>query len=115
MARGKSVTIGDLTFSSKKAAVDHFMDQREQVRASGPVTEGVLFDQLADLFTRYCNVTPRYALNGRYITGFEVDYELRDNGGYVQHLCYKVKFTNHEVRPFSVNKAVSAIIEAERV
>lgn len=38
MARWKSVTIEDLTFSSKKAAVDHFMDQREQVRASGPVT-----------------------------------------------------------------------------
>lgn len=115
MARGKSVTIGDLTFSSKKAAVDHFMDQREQVRASGPVTEGALFEQLTDLYTRYCNCSPGYALNGRHITGFEVDYELRDNGRFVQRLCYKVRFSNQELRPFSVNKAVSAIIEAERV
>lgn len=113
MARGIKVTFGDLTFSSKKNAVNHFMDQREEVRAAGPVTGGALFDQLTDLYTRYCNCSPGYELNGRHISGFMVDYELRDNGGYVQHLCYKVKFTNHELRPFSVSKAVSAVIDVE--
>jgi len=115
MTRGKTVTIGDLTFSTKKAAVDHFMDRREEVKAAGPVTGGALFNQLTDLYTRYCNCSPGYALNGRHIVGFEMDYELRDNGRYVQRLCYRVRFSNQELRPFSVNKAVSAIIEAERV
>ncbi len=31
MTRGNIVKIGDLTFSTKKAAVEHFMDQREVI------------------------------------------------------------------------------------
>lgn len=115
MTRGNIVKIGDLTFSTQKAAVEHFMDQREEVKATGTITGGALFHQLTDLYTRYCNCSPGYELNGRHIVGFEVDYELRDNGRYVQRLCYKVKFSNQELRPFSVNKAVSSIIKAESV
>ena len=42
-------TIGGKTFSSKKSARDHFMDQREKVQVGGPVIEGELFVQLSDV------------------------------------------------------------------
>ncbi|BCQ42386.1 hypothetical protein ERHA54_49890 (plasmid) [Erwinia rhapontici] len=49
MGRGMAVTLGGKTFSSKKSARDHFMDQREKVQAGGPVIEGELFVQLSDV------------------------------------------------------------------
>lgn len=113
MGHSNRVIIKGREFTSKKAAVDYFMDQREEVKASGPVTEGALFDELTDLYSRYCSVSPGWELNGRNIIAFLVDYELRQNGNYSQHLCYKVQFSNQELRPFSVDKAVSAVVSAE--
>ncbi|EEQ2314295.1 TPA: hypothetical protein RXP51_003417 [Escherichia coli] len=113
MGRSTKVIIGGREFSSKKAAVDHFMTRRDEVRASGPVTEGEFFDELSDLYIRYCGASPGWELNGRHIVAFVVDYELRQNGQYAQHLCFKVRFSNQELRPFSVDKAVTAIIKAE--
>ena len=113
MGRANRVMIKGREFASQKAAVDYFMDQREEVKASGPVTEGALFDELTDLYSRYCSVSPSWELNGRNIIAFLVDYELRQNGNFSQHLCYKVQFSNQELRPFSVAKAVTAVINAE--
>lgn len=113
MGRSVKVDIAGREFASKKEAVSYFMDLREQIKASGPLTEGTLFDELKDLYSRYCNASPGWELDGRNIVAFIVDYELRQNGKYVQHLCYKVKFTNQELRPFSVDKAISAITKVE--
>ncbi|WP_320704544.1 hypothetical protein [Enterobacter bugandensis] len=113
MGRSNRVIIKGREFASKKAAVDYFLDQREEVKASGLVTEGALFEELTDLYSRYCSVSPGWELNGRNIIAFLVDYELRQNGQYSQHLCYKVRFSNQELRPFSVDKAVSAVVRAE--
>ncbi|EDI0784881.1 hypothetical protein CC851_23540 [Salmonella enterica subsp. enterica serovar Kasenyi] len=40
MGRSVPVKIGQKEFKSRKAAVDHFMDQREAVKAVGPLKEG---------------------------------------------------------------------------
>lgn len=111
MGAGKSVTIIGRRFATINAAKNYFQDQRPQVKASGLLTEGELYNELKDLYTRYCNLSPGWELNGRNITAFSVDYELRNNGQYAQHLCYKVHFSNKEVRPFSVPKALSSLMK----
>ncbi|WP_127958623.1 hypothetical protein [Serratia microhaemolytica] len=112
MGCSQAVTIGKREFSSQKMAVGYFMDQREAIKLSGPVTQGDFFEELKDLYTRYCECSSSWELNGRRIEGFVVEYELRENGRYAQHLCYKVLFSNKELRPFSVKKAVQAIVKA---
>ncbi|HIE9359069.1 TPA: hypothetical protein ACXRUV_004714 [Klebsiella quasipneumoniae subsp. similipneumoniae] len=54
MGRSIQVKIGQKEFKTKKAAVDYFMDQREEVKAVGPLKEGELFDGLRALYLRYC-------------------------------------------------------------
>lgn len=112
MARPPILTIGQRPFTSKTGAIKHFMDQRETVKATGPVTAGDLFEELKELYTRYCAVSPGWGLNGRNIVAFIVDYELRQNGRYAQHLCYKVAFSNKGIRPFSIRVAVNDIVNA---
>lgn len=86
------------------------MDQREVIKASGPVTEGELFGDLKELYTRYCDASPGWEFNGRNIVAFIVDSELRQVGQqYANHLCFKVKFSNNELRPFSIDEAITAI------
>lgn len=77
MGRSVKVNIGGREFS-KKAAVDYFMDQREAVKGSGPLREGQFFDDLRELYTRYCEVT-NWDLSNRVIYAFSVDYEPRKN------------------------------------
>jgi hypothetical protein len=79
MGRSVKVKIGGREFASKKAAVDYFMDQREAVKGSGPLREGQFFDELLELYTRYCEVT-NWELSNRVIYAFSVDYEPRKNG-----------------------------------
>lgn len=110
MGKALRITLGQRTFTSKKAAAAYYMDQRDAVRAGGELTAGELFEELRELYTRYCDSSPEWALNGRDITGFVVDHEPRRNGAtWAQHLCYKVCFSNREVRPFSIDKALSAL------
>jgi len=110
MGRSMPVRIGQKTFASKKAAVSYFMEQREAIKASGPITEGELFFELKELYIRFCDASPGWELNGRNILAFIVDYELRQVGQqYASHLCFKVKFSNNELRPFSIDKAITAI------
>ncbi|HHQ4524277.1 TPA: hypothetical protein ACSP1O_002185 [Aeromonas veronii] len=110
MGRSIQVKIGQTIFKSKKAAVRYFMDQREAIKASGPVTEGTLFGELKELYTRFCDASPGWALNGRNIVSFIVDFERRQAGQqYASHLCFKVKFSNDELRPFSIDEAITAI------
>lgn len=104
------LTIAGQTFSSTADAERHFQDKRPEVKKSGPIAEGELFDQLVEVYSRYCRASPGWELNGREVTAFSVDYELRKNGSeYAQHLCYRVHFSNKEVRPFSIPKALKAI------
>lgn len=104
------ITIAGVEFGSVSCAESHFQDRRTEVKDAGPLTEGELFVQLLDLYTRYCAASSGWELNGREITAFSVDYERRTNGGSrAQHLCYKVHFSNKEVRPFSVPKALKAV------
>lgn len=113
MGRSIHVRIGQKNFESKKAAVSYFLDQREVIKASGPVTEGELFDDLKELYTRFCDASPGWEFNGRNILAFIVEYELRQVGQqYANHLCFKVKFSNNELRPFSIDKAINAVASA---
>lgn len=50
------MTIGQKEFKSQKAGVNHFMDQREAVKTAGPFKKGELFDELRDLYLRYCEI-----------------------------------------------------------
>lgn len=110
MVRARTLTIAGVEFDSLTRAESHFQDRRCEVKETGPLTQGELFGQLVDLYTRYCAASPGWELNGREITAFSVDYELRKNGeSWAQYLCYKVHFSNKEVRPFSVPKALRAI------
>ncbi|EJG1725514.1 hypothetical protein ACLINW_003178 [Vibrio parahaemolyticus] len=101
------VTLGNKTFHSKKSANEHYMDLRDSI--DGKIENGDLFEELKDLYERYCEAT-NWNIDGRSIKHFIVDYELRTIGGqHVQHKCYKVEFSNSETRPFSIKKALSAI------
>lgn len=72
MGRSTKVIIKGREFASKKAAVGYFMNRRDEVKASGPVTQGAFFDELKDLYSRYCCVSPGWGLNGRNIIAFVV-------------------------------------------
>ncbi|MGR5363257.1 hypothetical protein ACPV54_20515 [Vibrio mediterranei] len=101
------VTLHNRTFSSKASANEHYMQLRDSI--DGRIEDGDLFEELKDLYERYCEATD-WNIHGRQITHFVVGYELRFTAGqYVQHKCYKVCFSNKELRPFSIKKALSAI------
>jgi len=106
------VTIGEREFDSKKAAVNYFMDQREAVKASGLVREGEFFEELTELYTRFCELT-EWDLSNRVIYAFSVDYEPRKNGqSWASHLCYWVQFSPKEKLSFSIREAVDEISKA---
>lgn len=114
MGRSIPVKIGDRQFASKTEAVSYFMDQRDEVKAGGKITDGEFFDELNVLFTLYCSSCPGWELNGRLVTHFSVKPEKRlVQGKWITTFCYEVHLSNAEVRPFSVDKAVSAIIKSE--
>ncbi|MBD8109327.1 hypothetical protein [Erwinia persicina] len=112
MGRSIPVKIGDRQFPSKTEAVSYFMDQRDEVKAGGKIAGGEFFDELNVLFTLYCSSCPGWELNGRLVTHFAVKPEKRlVQGKWITTFCYEVHLSNAEVRPFSVDKAVSAIIK----
>ncbi|WP_105699957.1 hypothetical protein [Cronobacter dublinensis] len=112
MGRSIPVRIGGREFKSKKAAVDHFMSQREAVKKSGIVRDGQLFEDLTELYTRYCELT-KWELSNREIYAFSVDYEPRHtNQNYGSQLCYWVQFSPEQKWSFSVPKAVDEIAKA---
>lgn len=101
------VTLHNKTFSSKTSANDHYMGLRDSI--DGKIESGDLFEELKELYKRYCEAT-NWNIEGREITHFVVDYELRSvDRQHVQHKCYKVGFSNKEVRPFSIKKALNTI------
>lgn len=110
MGRAKMLTIAGRDFSSTADAESYFQNKRPDIKDSGPISEGEFFEQLTEVYTRYCAASQGWELNGREIKAFSVDYELRKNGGgYAQHLCFRVHFSNKEIRPFSIPKALKAI------
>ena len=114
MARSRPVKIGQKEFKSKKAAVDYFMDQREAVKTVGPLKEGELFDELRDLYLRYCEITD-HRLGNRGVYAFSVNYETRHTDqNYGTYLCYWVHFSPKDTDglSFSVKQAVDAIARA---
>ncbi|WP_337263622.1 MULTISPECIES: hypothetical protein [unclassified Serratia (in: enterobacteria)] len=113
MGRSIPVNIGQQTFASQKAAVSYFMDQREAIKEKGPVKDGAFFDELKDLYNRYCDCSPEWDRPGLVIQTFFVDHEPRKNGQtWASHLCYWVRFSPKQALPFSVEKAVKAIVKA---
>ena len=112
MGRSIPVKIGGREFKSKKAAVDHFMNQREAVKKSGLVRDGQLFEELTELYTRYYELT-EWDVSSREIYAFSVDYEPRHtNQNYGSHLCYWVQFSPEQKWSFSVSEAVDEIAKA---
>lgn len=112
MGRSIPVKIGQAEFKSKKAAVRHFMDQREAVKESGPLRDGQLFEELRELYTRYCELTS-WDLSNREIYAFSVDYETRHTDqNYGTHLCYWVQFSPKDRLSFSLPDAVDVITKA---
>lgn len=112
MGHSIPVKIGQKEFKSKKAAVDYFMVLREAVKAVSPLKEGELFDELRDLYLRYCEITD-YPLGNREIYAFSVDYETRHtNQNYGTYLCYWVQFSPKDRLSFSVKVAVDEIAKA---
>jgi len=106
------VKIGQKEFKSKKAAVSHFMDQCGAVKESGPIREGQLFEDLRELYTRYCELT-KWELGNREIYAFSADYEPRHtNQHYGSYLCYWVQFSPKDKLSFSVREAVDVIVKA---
>lgn len=115
MGRSISVKIGQTEFKSKKAAVDYFMDLREAMKESGPLKDGKMFDELHDLYLRYCEATD-FALNGKVVQAFSVDYEPRKNGDtWAAYLCYWVHFSEKQKWTFSIDKAVTAVVKAGNI
>ncbi|EKE7004707.1 hypothetical protein OWJ47_003277 [Escherichia coli] len=113
MGRSIPVKIGQKEYESKTAAVSYYMNQRTDVKAVGVISEGDYFEELKELFTLYCDSCPGWELNGRLIVQFTVQNEPRCiNGNWVSHPCYKVQLSNGELRPFSVEKAINAIVKA---
>lgn len=113
MGRSVKVEISGREFASKKAAVSYYMDLREAVKETGPLKDGEFFEELKDLYVRYCEAT-KFELNGRVIYGFGVDYEPRQSGQtWASHLCYWVHFSPKQKLSFSVREAVDAIVKAE--
>lgn len=112
MGRSVSVKIGQREFSSKKAAVDYFMNQRETMKKSGLLREGTFFEELRELYTRFCDAT-KWDLGNKVIYAFSVDYEARQNDQkWSNYLCYFVQFSPKEKLAFSVRKAVDEITKA---
>lgn len=112
MGRSISVKIGQREFSSKKAAVDYFMNQRETVKQAGLLREGHFFEELRELYTRFCEAT-KWDLSNRAIYAFSVDYEARQNNQkWSSHLCYFVQFSPKDKLAFSVREAVDEITKA---
>lgn|GEM_PF-826376 len=114
MGRSIPVKIGQKEFKSKKAAVDYFMDQREAVKAVGPLKDGKLFDELRDLYLRYCEITD-HRLGNREVYSFSVNYETRHTDqNYGAYLCYWVHFSPKDTDglSFSVREAVNEIAKA---
>lgn len=110
MGKSNPVVIAGKSYPSQKAANDFFNEPRKNLLASAPIKFGELFDALKDLYEQYCNNSPGYELNGRLIIAFSVEYETRHNDGvWASYPCYKVHFSNKEVRPFSVKKAIRSI------
>lgn len=112
MGRSVPVKIGQKEFASKQKARSYYMDQRPDVKAVGVISEGCYFEELKELFTLYCESCPGWELNGRLIVHFTVQNEPRCiNGNWVSYPCYKVHLSNGELRPFSIEKAIDAIVK----
>lgn len=110
MSKAKPVTIAGKYFAKQGDAIDYFKNQKEELLPAGPIKTGELFEALTDVYTRYCDNSPGYGLNGRLITAFSVDYEKRKFGDeWTTNACYKAHFSNAEIRPFSIAKAVKSI------
>ncbi len=88
------------------------MYQRETVKQAGLLREGAFFEELRELYTRYCDATG-WDLSNRVIYAFSVDYEPRQNSDkWSNHPCYFVQFSPKDKLAFSVREAVDEIAKA---
>lgn len=88
------------------------MDNLPEVTAVGVISEGEYFEELKELFTLYSDSCPGRALNGHRIVHFTVQNESQSiNSNRVTYPSYRVQLGNGELRPFSVEKAIDAIVK----
>ena len=112
MGRSKPVSFAGKHFERQGDAVDYFNNQKVELLPEGTIENGELFESLKDVYERYCDNSPGYELNGRLITGFSVTYEKRHvEGAWATHPCFKVHFSNDELRPFSIKKAIKSLAD----
>ncbi|MBY6260062.1 hypothetical protein K3G69_26670 [Phytobacter diazotrophicus] len=110
----KPVTLAGVYYARKGDAECWLMAQRDAVETQGGVSQGPLFDQLKDLFLRYCQATD-WPLKGDKVTHFTVGYEHRgsgDAGGSTK--CFFVHFDNDdEGDSFSVPTALKSVLSQQ--
>ncbi|MFE4111293.1 hypothetical protein [Kosakonia sp. YIM B13611] len=110
----KPITLAGVHYPRKGDAERWLLAQRDAVETLGGVSEGPLFEQLKDLFLRYCQATD-WPLKGDRVTHFTVGYEHRgkgDAGGSTK--CFFVHFDNNDKGDsFSVEKALKNVLRLE--
>ncbi len=73
---------------------------------------GPEFEELRELYTRYCELT-KWDLSNREIYTFSVDYEPRHTDqNYGSYLCYWVQFSPKNRLSFSLPDVVDVIAKA---
>lgn len=113
MGRSVPVKIGRKEFASKQKAWSFYMDNLPEVTAVGVISEGEYFEELKELFTLYSDSCPGRALNGHRIVHFTVQNEPQSiNSSRVTYPGYRVQLGNGELRPFFVEKAITALAKA---
>lgn len=110
MGKAKPVTIAGKLYQTKGEASNYFKSQKSSQYAQGKIVSGELFNALKELFERYCENENGWDLNGRLVVSFVVENEK----SFVEQIwvttaCYKVHLSNGELRPFSIDKALTSI------
>ncbi|MBQ4835517.1 hypothetical protein [Pseudoalteromonas luteoviolacea] len=84
-----------------------YTDQNKKRLPDRPITSGKFFEALRDIYVRYCGTAAELDASGSKIVAFSVDYETRKTDGlWSTHPCYRVHFSNHDIRPFSIPSTV---------
>ena len=113
MGKAKPITIAGTCYKTKGEASAFFKDQKSNLSANGEIESGDLFDALKELFERYCGNEKGWELNGRLVVSFIVENEKRFvDETWVTTACYKVHLSNGEVRPFSIDKALTSLVKS---
>ncbi len=111
MGKAKPVVIARTYYKTKGKALAFFNSQKADLYTNGEIESGALFDALKELFECYCGNEKGWELNGRLVVSFVVENEKRFiDATWVTTACYKVHLSNGEIRPFSISKALTSLV-----